>query len=128
MFRRGDLLVHLSNTGTKMVSHHEFPAAAGTAAIGKAAKTETDELNPPHTVLSCVKLSSLGSRWEHICAELPVGELAPCTNVTQPELMPQPMSSLAATRVDCMCRAVADSIEACFGPGKGGEPTVYALG
>jgi hypothetical protein len=33
-----------------------------------------------------------------------------------------------ATRVDCMCRAVDDSIEVCFGPGKGGEPVVYALG
>lgn len=131
MFTRGDLLVHLSNTGTKMGAQLEFPAArTGAATAGKAAKAEADERDPPHTVLSCAKLTSLGSRWGNICPKLlPAGGLAPCRNVTQPELSPRPAPRTeTATRVDCMCRAADSSIEACFGPGRGGEPIVYALG
>ncbi len=127
-FTRGDLLVILSNTGTKMDAQLYSAAKVGTA-TGKVPETETEERNPPHTVLSCANLASLGSRWEHICTKLPAGELAPCRNVTQPALLPQPVPKLeTATRVDCMCRAADDSIEVCFGPGKGGEPVVYALG
>ena len=129
MFTRGDLLVHLSNTGTKMDTQLDSHATRGMSnATRHVVQTETDEHNSPHTVLSCAKLASLGSRWEHICTRLPAGELAPCRNVTQPELLPQPLPELeTAARVGCMCRASDDSIEACFSSGKGGEPVVYAL-
>jgi hypothetical protein len=115
LFTRGDILVLLSNTGKKKGDQIDRAAVEGAA-------------NPPHTVLSCTELEALGSRWGHICAGLaPGGGEAPCAGVTQPALLEQQGQ---VAKVDCMCRAPPGKtgMEVCFGPGKGGEPAVFALG
>ena len=129
IFTRGDLVVHLSNTGTNKTDQIEVPDATG--AGGSASKegvATADGTSSTHAVLSCVKLVSLGTRWEHICTKLPDGEAAPCTNVTQLELLQAgTLQFETMANVDCLCRAGDDGMEACFGPGKDGEPVVFAL-
>ena len=130
LFSRGDLLVHLSNTGAKTDAHLNISAAVeASTTTEKTAKAEATRTNPPHTSSSCVKLSSLDARWQHICTNVRAGELAPCANVTQPELLPQLGRELEVSEnANCWCRAAKGTMEACFGSGTGGEPVVYALG
>ena len=129
IFTRGDLVVHLSNTGTNKNDQIEAPDATGAGVSASEDGVATaGGASSTHAVLSCVKLVSLGTRWGHICTKLPDGEAASCTNVTQLELLgPDTSQFETIAHVDCLCRAGDNGMEACFGPGKDGEPAVFAL-
>lgn len=136
LFVRGDLLVLLSNAGTQKKSQTDqvdtaaIPGLISGAANGSSPAHSAEGTNLPYATLTCVKLASLDPRWSHVCSGLTRGssKFGPCTNVTQPELLQKlHKHGSRAPKVGCTCRVVAGSVEACFDPDEGGEPSIFAL-